>query len=503
MLSFPIANAHEIRRYKLSQAREKIREANKKGDMIALRRAESDKDYWTNWDGKAYYLNKDNSFPLGFLQRVKYFSYAIDPYFKLFDKRKLPPPLFKKIEFTGELRQYQETVIDQALDEPMGIFNLATGSGKTVVAIALMTRKNVQTVVIVPTLALLNQWIDKLKQFSTAHIGFKSSKQLKEGDVFIITQSSLNKALTTRSQQSKTQARYEIIKRIWRDAGMVIIDESHHASAKTWKAMMSYTNAYYRFGLTATTDKRTDKADYEYYALLGDKLSIIDYSDLLELGYSIPIEVFFYDIPYRHYNHKWKFHQKEGGSVENDYIVNNDDRNAKILDVALDKAIRRDKQTLLIFKRVVHGEILFNRGRMAIENRPDLKLHYKDVYEAVKRIRLVYGQTKEKERNEIYQDFKDKRIKLLIAQNQLIGEGWDMPNIQVIIIAGGGKSEIMSIQNMGRGSRQSEDKQTLEIHDFADQGKYVQDHAQERAKTYDEIGAKMMNIENTTLSFLF
>jgi superfamily II DNA or RNA helicase len=498
MLSFPIANSFEIRRYKLAQCRERIREANKTGDMVAVNRAENDKDYWTNWDGKVKYLKKDNSFPLGFLRRVKYFVYALGeiPSFRLIDKRIKPKMLFKQIEFTGELRQYQETVVDQSLNEPMGIFNLATGSGKTVVAIALISRKNTQTVVVVPTLALLNQWIDKLKQFSTAHIGFKSSKQLKEGDVFIITQSSLNKALTTHSSQDKTQARYEIIKRIWREAGMVIIDESHHASAKTWKAMMSYTNAYYRFGLTATTDKRTDKADYEYYALLGDKLSVIDYSDLLELGYSIPIEVFFYDIPYRHYNHKWKFHQKGGFSVENDYIVENNDRNDQIVNVALDRAFRRDKPTLILFKRVTHGEVIYNKAVMDM-SRPDLQI-YNDL-----QIKLVYGKTKEKERNEIYQEFKDKQVKLLIAQNQLIGEGWDMPNIEVIIIASGGKSEIRSIQNMGRGSRQAHKKKTLEIHDFADQGKYVQDHARERAKTYEEIGAKMINIDNTTLSYLF
>lgn len=499
VLSFEIPNSIKIRQYKLADIRKKMRTAG----FEDQRKLQNDLDYWSTWEGKAVFIDDNNSFPLGFAKRIRWFAYSYDPFFKIYDKRTKPVRLDKNIKFIGQLRDYQNLILDKNLNETMGIFNLATGAGKTILAIALISRKNVSTVIIVPTLALINQWIEKLKEFSNCNIGFTSSKQVKEGDVFIITQASLNKVFSHKTDNPKTQQRYDIIKKIYSKAGMLLIDECHRSAAKTWKRIFAYSNAYFIFGFTATTDKRSDHSDFEYYALLGDKLSVLPYDVLRDMGYSVPIHVYFYNIPFRFYDRSWKWYNKDDKSIEDDYIVENSDRNNKIVDVIIDRGLRRSKQTLVVFNRVLHGEIIYNRTRSQMDRRKDLAMLYDDKSLFLTKVALVRGKTKNKDREQIYEKFKRGKINVLVAQNQLIGEGWDVPNIEVIVMCAGGKSEITRIQNAGRGSRLNKGKKYFEIHDFADQGRYVQDHAADRAKTYDELGCEFKNIQETSLSHLF
>lgn len=458
-------------------------------------------DYWNNWTGKTHFLEKDNSFALGYLRRVRYWLYMKDPNFEVIEGRptpdKLPPE--RAIHFKGDNIPFQSEIIDANINREMGIFNLATGAGKTFIAIRLMSYHNVRTVVVVPSLALLNQWIDRLKTYTGAKIGFASAKQFHDGDIFVVTQQTLSNAFTRTSNNKKTQERYQKTKDIWYRAGMLIVDECHHASARTWKFVIRQSRAFYRYGLTATTDLRHDRADYEYYGLLGDKLEVLDYEELVEMGMAVPIKVWFHNVEYEHFDHNWEFISKDGYSVEDRYIVDNRQRNQMIIDIALDKGIRRDTQVLILFRRVPHGRNVYARMINQLKSRPDLKMFNIQLNQ----IALINGSVASQKREYIYKRFIDGEIKILLAQHQVIGEGWDVSNIFVIINAMGGKSEINRIQNMGRGARLHENKAFLEIHDFADQSKYTTKHAQIRAMTYSKQGAEMVNIKQTYLGHLF
>lgn len=525
LLTFQHADWKIIRKQRLDKIEFKVKELDKamKNKEISYndyvfksKRLYQDQKYWSEWDGQKCYLSNNNRFPIGFLSRIKKALYLHDPNFLFIDTRRQPVKLDREINFTGNLRGYQDVIFRDNKDAGMGLFDIATGSGKTIMAIAFMCYLNVKTVVLVPTVALVNQWIKSIKDFSDAKVGYAQGKQLIEGDFYVMNQATLNTAIRGGAKVQSTIDRQDKIRKIWmREADCIIIDECHHASAKTWDGLIKMSTSYYRFAFSATIGKRSDKGDFSYYALLGEKLEALDYETLVDFGGAVPVDLYFHEVPYVYYDRKkysWgKIAEKlddKGNvirehkeSIEESYIVYNMERINIILEVALDRAIRKDKNTLLLFRRLDQGEIFLNRAKLIIESDPRYQL-FRD---SLNKIEIVNGKTKRtvknNQREEIYQKFREGKIKLLIAQTQLIGEGWDIKSIQVVVVGTGGKSEIANIQRLGRGARTADGKYILELHDFADQGYMIQDHAKKRMDDYLDTGARFINPNESYLGY--
>lgn len=134
-----------------------------------------------------------------------------------------------------------------AFKNPMqygGVLSLPCGSGKTFVALYLaihiLKRK---TLILVPTTALLDQWIERIEQFApTATIGVlrQNLNQINESDIIV----GLIHSVCRRD--------YENISQI----GFVVIDESHHIAAPTFSKALPKIPAKYVLGLSATPRRR-------------------------------------------------------------------------------------------------------------------------------------------------------------------------------------------------------------------------------------------------------
>jgi len=74
--------------------------------------------------------------------------------------------------------------------------------------------------------------------------------------------------------------------------------------------------------------------------------------------------------------------------------------------------------------------------------------------------------------------------------------------VAAVVMAAGGKSSIKTIQNLGRGIRTAEGKTDLMVYDYADEGLFVQDHAEERLKTYARESAFKIHADDTNLEGL-
>jgi superfamily II DNA or RNA helicase len=240
------------------------------------------------------------------------------------------------------------------------------------------------------------------------------------------------------------------------------------------------SNAYYRYGITATTDKRHDSADMEYYGLLGERLSRISASDLIETGYISPATVIFQRWGYMPFYGSVKF-QGVGG-VEDQALVYNHQRNTQICDDILN-ALGEGRRVMVMVRRLDHGKLL----KQILESR---------ISENV-RMEWVHGEHPEKAK--IIEEFRDKKIQILIAQNQLLSEGVDIPDVSAVVMAAGGKSAIKTIQSIGRGIRKAEGKVNLVVYDYADEGRYIQEHALQRLNTYAAESAFKIEAEGTNL----
>lgn len=151
-------------------------------------------------------------------------------------------------------------------------------------------------------------------------------------------------------------------------------------------------------------------------------------------------------------------------------IVNNLNRNISIM-VEAEKRILKGKSVLIKIIRTMHGDNL-----MQIAN--DMGLN----------ILFIHGETPIEQRESIRLSFNAKRVLCVIATD-VWKEGIDIPSLETCIIGGGLKSEIATYQNIGRGTRRTKTKATVEIIDFKDkQHKYLKNHYLARYKVCEQHG---------------
>lgn len=472
-LSFKIPNAEKVRSINMARAREQ--------------KNWSDLNYWQlEWTGdRSHY--KGGTFPIGFLKIVKMYLWRKNIEYLVTDMRPEMKHLKKELIFTGNLKDFQYDLILNKINEPRGIIEVGTGGGKTIIGIMLIALKRCKTVIIVPTTIVKNQWEERLNEFLPAITCFDYSKKKNldtEFDVMIVTASTLKSANKGSAKVISTIKRQQSILDHFETSYMILIDEVHEfASDKNIAVANRSKNARYIYGLTATSGKRSDEADINYYGLTGERLLSISQLELVDLEQTVPSNVKFYQMNSIYFDSDsvWLGDDSKK-SVQWQYIVINRERNKKIIELAIDRALRKGKPTLIIFDRTDHGLGLLG-GIEKVIKRPDLqRMGYTNLT-----VGFIDGSVDNKARRMIIDRFNSGVTKILIAHVKVIGTGFDSPVIRCIIMGKGGKSEIQIIQTVGRGVRLDDKKESVEIVDFADQGKYVMGHSEERLYTYMEI----------------
>ena len=175
------------------------------------------------------------------------------------------------IQFKGTLRNYQEDIIDiiskeyfdivdnQKIKKLYGgsIISIAPGKGKTVLAIKLITQLQVKTLVVVHKTFLLNQWTERIKQYTNADIGIIQQDKIDIN----------NKHIVIAMLQSIVLKDYD--KELFSAFPFVIYDECHHLGAKLFSKSLMKVNAPYYLGLSATPERK-DKLENIFKYFLGD-----------------------------------------------------------------------------------------------------------------------------------------------------------------------------------------------------------------------------------------
>jgi len=142
------------------------------------------------------------------------------------------------------LRDYQESALQMWIRVGMkGCIVLPTGSGKTVIAVKAIEKVNAPTLVVVPTLDLMTQWIDVLSRyFTNTKIGSLGGG---EDDIQALTVSTYDSAYIRAASLGNKFA-------------LVVFDEVHHLAAPGFRSIAEQTAAPYRLGLTATIEREDD-----------------------------------------------------------------------------------------------------------------------------------------------------------------------------------------------------------------------------------------------------
>jgi len=257
------------------------------------------------WGHVQLYDEKKHRFPIGLMHRVK----EVIPISTYRSEK-----VFLELSY-GDLRPYQIDALNKMNENSNGIIKIATGGGKTRVAIQFLKNVNLPTLVLVPTLDLVRQWSEQVPK-----------------NVHVKTYQSIKK------------------KAYVQQFDIVIFDECHHCAAKTlYKIGMNCKESTRVYGLSATPlDRETDNMKVE--AVLGTIIYEIGTRKLIELGYLCDAKIYYHDLE------EMYFEYITYPEVYDEYIVYNKERNDKIINLA-----KQSKYPLLILiSRIEHGQMLYD-----------------------------------------------------------------------------------------------------------------------------------------------
>lgn len=151
-----------------------------------------------------------------------------------------------EIGFAGTLRSDQQAALAAMLEHETGVLCAPTAFGKTVTAAALIARRGVNTLVLVHRRELLVQWKERLQAFLAADpsaIGSIGGGMAKPSGVIDVA------LMQSMSRQGRVSAQVK-------NYGQIIVDECHHLSAFSFEAILRTAAAKYVLGLTATPVRR-------------------------------------------------------------------------------------------------------------------------------------------------------------------------------------------------------------------------------------------------------
>ncbi|WP_286196962.1 DEAD/DEAH box helicase family protein, partial [Thalassotalea sp. G20_0] len=161
------------------------------------------------------------------------------------DKRNIGTELHN-VNFQGTLKKEQQKAVKAMMAHDVGVLHAPTAFGKTVTALALVAERSVNTLVLVHSRQLIDQWKERAEAFlSLEKVGVISGGKKKPTGVFDIAtyQSLINKG--------DNQVNPLIF-----DYGQIIIDECHHLSAPRYELLLNEVRSRYVLGITATPHRQ-------------------------------------------------------------------------------------------------------------------------------------------------------------------------------------------------------------------------------------------------------
>jgi len=363
-----------------------------------------------------------------------------------------PDPDAGGLTSTYELRPYQAEALSAWGDAGRrGVLELPTGSGKTVIAVVAIERLTTATLVVVPTLDLLEQWRRELRREFGDPVG-----QLGGGTQRI-------EPLTVATYDSAYLRAEDLGERF----GFVVFDEVHHLGGEGYREIARLLAAPARMGLTATFE-RPDGAHEVVADLVGNRIYRLDPDDLAG-EYLAPYDVRRIEVELtEEERRRYERHQDTFSGYlarTNLRMDSGEDYRKLVMRSGNDPAAR---EALLARQRA--REIVFNSRakidaleRILDRHRGDRTIvftaHNDLAYRVTERflVPAITHRTGASERREILQRFRNGTYSRVVTSN-VLDEGVDVPDANVAVVLSGSGSEREFTQRLGRILRPSDDR---------------------------------------------
>ena len=351
------------------------------------------------------------------------------------------------------LRDYQEEALEAwSIEGHRGVIVLPTGAGKTVVAIKAIESLGEPTLIVVPTLVLVEQWRARLEEEFGVEVGVVGGGAREVRPLTVITYDSA----VLRSEELGNRF------------GLLVFDEVHHLPAASYRRIGTLYAAPYRMGLTATLSREdgghVSLMDYVgriVYEMEVDELAGVHLAEYSVETIHVPLtteEQREYDSGFSIYR---GYLQSRGIRIRSarDYqrFVMRSGRDPE----ARRALLARNRAMDLAMNSSAKVEYL----KRIFQSYPDEKAlvftrHNKLVYRISKEMLIpaITHQTPRREREETLDRFKSG-VYLRIVTSQVLDEGVDVPDASLAVVLSGTGSSRQFIQRLGRVLRKGEGKQ--------------------------------------------
>ena len=227
--------------------------------------------------------------------------------------------MLDQLSFKGQWRQYQQRVLDKSesfMDDGKIHLVAAPGSGKTTLGIEFIRRFGNPTLILVPTVTIRQQWVDRIKQAFLSNAN--QAEQLISQDlkrpkmITVATYQALHSAMNqvvgdgliedtddTAQQEHFNFQDFDIRKTFEdKDLGTLCLDECHHLRNEWWKSLEIFRKSFPKIkmiSLTATPPYEGEPALWErYISMCGEIDEEITVPELVKEGTLCPHQDYVY-----------------------------------------------------------------------------------------------------------------------------------------------------------------------------------------------------------------
>ena len=352
---------------------------------------------------------------------------------KLRDERYGGEPL--EVTFVGKLRPDQQSAVAGMLSHDVGVLCAPTAFGKTVTAAAMIANRGVNTLVLVHRTELLKQWQARLQSFLGIGKGMIGTigggKAKPTGKIDIAVMQSL-------SRQGEVNPLVE-------SYGHVIVDECHHVGAVSFDAILKRAKAKYVLGLTATPIRRDGQQPIIFMqcgpirhtaakpAGAPHDLAVAPYS--LHTCIDLPLKAGIQDV-FRH--------------------LANDQGRTTAIAAKIEHAFSQGRKVLVLTERTDHLDAI----SAALAGR-------------IPGLFVLHGRMSRKQRAALIEQLDalpSEAPRVLLATGKLVGEGFDHPPLDTLVLAMPVSWKGTLQRYAGRLHREHANKTDVRIIDFVDTG---------------------------------
>ena len=408
----------------------------------------------------------------------------------------IPSPIFQVRDLV--LRDYQQQAIQNWDKSSMrGCVILPTGAGKTAIGIQAIQKANTSTLIVVPTIDLMEQWSNNISKYLSTSNNHNlqniSVGRLGGGEEDL-------QAITVATYDSA----YLRAPSIGNQFKLIIFDEVHHLPAPGYRSIAEQFIAPYRLGLTATIEREDELHELIPYLTggvvfrlgsqeLSDQKHLAEYVvDRIQVNLT-PEEQKEYETNYTKFLTNLRqlgFNVPSMHNLKRLIMMSNKNKTArdamlarnKANEIALNSKAKIDELQKILQQNKNTKTIIFTQNNKIVYDLSNKFL-----------IPCITYKTIKEERQDVLNGFKSGRYNVVVT-SRVLDEGVDVPDAELGIIVSGTGSGRELIQRLGRILRPKQDGRKARLVEL------VSKHTRETNTSAKRITALKKNSPSTNVN---